>query len=316
MVLKNIAMGKTLQVIVQRDTLRYSLVSKVEKAEPARVCITAIAAGGRIFHFLPTDQVTLVYRDENQIWQWTNVHPGLAKLDGEIVHYFDVFDQGEEFNRRKSFRVEIDQDVKIGFYKTAGSFQKSAYPPLIEEEADENAPEADDLTYTYKEKIVSGVKKNVKYVLIPLDSAKPEEERGMIKDLSEVGLGIFTNFELKLDDSFFTSIESNYGTIDVKAKVVRSANSESPKYSFYYGCEFIQSDSRILKYLFDLQRQMIKKRREAEAAEKNYEKIRRERMAGKDGNARDGESADLRDVDEIGYNEKAKKGGRRKFFNR
>ena len=46
MLLENIALGKTLEVYVDRDGYRYRFVSKVEKTGVKRVCLPAIMAGG------------------------------------------------------------------------------------------------------------------------------------------------------------------------------------------------------------------------------------------------------------------------------
>ncbi len=51
MLLENIALGKTLEVYVDRDGYRYRLVSKVEKTGVKRVCLTAIMAGEERLNF-------------------------------------------------------------------------------------------------------------------------------------------------------------------------------------------------------------------------------------------------------------------------
>ncbi len=90
MLLENIALGKTMEIYVDRDGYRYRLVSKVEKTGVKKICLTAIMAGGRAFKFRPEDKIRLVYRSEDQMWEWLNVKAGLAKLDDEPVHYFGL----------------------------------------------------------------------------------------------------------------------------------------------------------------------------------------------------------------------------------
>ena len=47
MLLEKIPLGKTLEIIVEREDYRYRLISKVEDTNDRRVCVTAIASNGR-----------------------------------------------------------------------------------------------------------------------------------------------------------------------------------------------------------------------------------------------------------------------------
>ena len=134
MLLENIALGKTMEIYVDRDGYRYRLVSKVEKTGVKKICLTAIMAGGRAFKFRPEDKIRLVYRSEDQMWEWLNVKAGLAKLDDEPVHYFEIVNKGQSFNRRQAYRVTIDADIEIGFFQVPGNRQRLSYSPLVKEE--------------------------------------------------------------------------------------------------------------------------------------------------------------------------------------
>ena len=114
MLLENIALGKTMEIYVDRDGYRYRLVSKVEKTGVKKICLTAIMAGGRAFKFRPEDKIRLVYRSEDQMWEWLNVKAGLAKLDDEPVHYFEIVNKGQSFNRRQAYRVNIS--IRLSVY--------------------------------------------------------------------------------------------------------------------------------------------------------------------------------------------------------
>ena len=104
MLLENIPLGKTLEIFVDREDYRYRLVGKVEDTNEFRVCVTAISSSGRFFEFLPEDNVRIVYRDQNFMWEWDKVKAGLAKLEGFPVHYFQIVDKGKTFNRRNAYR--------------------------------------------------------------------------------------------------------------------------------------------------------------------------------------------------------------------
>ncbi|MDE6852256.1 MAG: hypothetical protein K2J67_07175 [Lachnospiraceae bacterium] len=102
MILEKLPLGKTLEIYIDREGYRYRLVSKVEDATGQRVCVTLIAANGRAFQFRDEDEIRIVYRDEDQIWEWPQVKGGLAKLEGTPVHYFDISNPGRSFNRRNA----------------------------------------------------------------------------------------------------------------------------------------------------------------------------------------------------------------------
>ena len=88
----------------------------------------------------------------------------------------------------------------------------------------------------------------------------------MIKDVSENGAGIYSDEELEIDDEIFFDIPSSYGNLSVKAVVVRKLKMQSidSRYDFYYGCMLTKTDRRLLRYIFELQRELLKKQREKE----------------------------------------------------
>ena len=198
MLLENIALGKTLEVYVDRDGYRYRLVSKVEKTGVKRVCLTAIMAGGRAFKFRPEDNIRLVYRSEDQMWEWLNVKAGLGKLDDEPVHYFEIVNKGQSFNRRQAYRVAIDADVDI---------------------------------------------------------------------------------VLEKDNRFYTRIPSDYGPLLVRCVVVRVDDQVkgNRKYRYYYGCIYEESDQKLIRYIYDIQRKQIQKQRDRREFESSVREIMKER---------------------------------------
>ncbi len=270
MLLEKIAIGKTLEIEVDREGYRYHLVSKVEKTGIIRVCVTAIKSNGITFNFRPKDEIRLVYRDEHQMWEWTKVKAGTMKLDGEMVHYFDIINKGQSFNRRNAFRVILDEDVDAGFFNVPGNPIKAASIPMVKEVQqiiyDEEGNEVEKSQITPD--MVGKLRVEKKEQVVPMTGVTKEYIHINIKDVSENGIGIFTNTKLNIDDGFFVGIPSSYGELLARAKVVRSVELKGDrKYRYYYGCTYTESDKRIILYIYDIQRKLIKKRKEKEEFE-------------------------------------------------
>ncbi len=111
MQIKEMILGRKLEILVDREGYQYRLVSKVEGTVENSVAVTLISAKGRVFHFKETDDVTIVYRGTERMWKWDHVKPGLARLEGVAVHTFSSKEQGEVYNRRESFRVQIGESL-------------------------------------------------------------------------------------------------------------------------------------------------------------------------------------------------------------
>lgn len=111
MQIKEMILGRKLEILVDREGYHYRLVSKVEGTIENSVAVSLISAKGRVFHFQETDDVTIVYRGTERMWKWDHVKPGLARLDGFAVHTFSSKEQGKIYNRRESFRVPIGESL-------------------------------------------------------------------------------------------------------------------------------------------------------------------------------------------------------------
>lgn len=111
MLIKEMVLGRKLEVLVDREGYNYRLVSKIEGTTDGTVAVSAIVAKGRMFHFEEGDNVTIVYRGEERMWKWEHVKPGLARLEGETVHTFSSREKGQVYNRRDSFRVPIGENL-------------------------------------------------------------------------------------------------------------------------------------------------------------------------------------------------------------
>ncbi len=265
MLLERIPIGKTLEIEVDREGYRYHLVSKVEKTGIIRVCVTAIKSNGITFNFRPKDEIRLVYRDENQMWEWTKVKAGTMKLDGDMVHYFDIVNKGQSFNRRNAYRVILDEDVEIGYFNIPENPIKAAKIPMVKEVqeilCDEDGNEIDKKQVTPD--MVGKLHVEKKERMVPMTGVTKEYIPVNIKDVSENGIGIFTNTKLNIDDGFFVGIPSSYGALLARAKVVRSVELKGNRqYRYYYGCTYTESDKRLILFIYDIQRKLIKKQKE------------------------------------------------------
>ena len=242
MLLENLAIGRSVEVYVDRGEYCYHLTSKVEETSAKRVYITLIATNTRVFEFRQEDKVRIVYRDGNQIWEWDNVKAGITKKYGTRMHYFDIADGGRSFNRRNAYRVNIDEEVMLGYYDQYGTTAKSADIQKFKLSDEASVPPA---------------------MLVP------NFVKGIVRDISATGVGICSNYEFSIDDAMFFSISSNYGKLPAKAKVVRKVevNPAKNKYSNYYGCLLLQTDNKLSRHIADIQREAIKVKKNKEEEE-------------------------------------------------
>lgn len=111
MQIKDMLLGKMLEILVDREGYHYRFVSKVEETAENAVAVSLIAVRGRVFHFEDTDDVSIVYRGTERMWKWEHVKAGVARLDGSPVHTFSSKNPGQVYNRRESFRVQIGESL-------------------------------------------------------------------------------------------------------------------------------------------------------------------------------------------------------------
>lgn len=111
MQIKDMIIGKMLEILVDREGYHYRFVSKVEGTAENAVAVTLIAAQGRMFHFVDTDDISIIYRGTERMWKWEHVKGGVARLEGVPVHTFSTKNPGQLYNRRESFRVPIGESL-------------------------------------------------------------------------------------------------------------------------------------------------------------------------------------------------------------
>lgn len=229
MQMENMKPGKPLELFVNREGYRYRLISKVEDASFGKVYISLIASGSRVFRFSHTDQIELIYKDGERMWKWSDVKGSIGSLDGEKVHCLESLKDGEVYNRREAFRVRLGLENTI----------TKLLPRKQGEEAEEDMGEGlSDEDY--------------EFIKVPC----------VIKDLSETGVGFYTNDKINIGTLIEMKLSTKEGIMKMVGNIVRTESGEFGKYREFYGCSFSRVDRNLRKYIFALQRQQLQRERE------------------------------------------------------
>lgn len=242
MVLGELKLGKQLEIFIKRDGYNYRIKSKIEDAIDGRVCVSLIASGNHVFEFLNTDEVDLVYQNEDRMWKWTNVKGGFTEIKGEMFHSFQSSEDGELYNRRNAFRVTMNQIVQIQ-YKDM--------------KTQESASQEEDQTYS---DLAKRLGLDIDSALEACYNIKTYEV--LARDISEVGFGFYANEVFSLQDEIAFEFESSVGTVRCEGQIVRFFESSHGQYQYYYGCRLTQSNRTLIKYVYEMQRQEIRRAKE------------------------------------------------------
>ena len=115
--------------------------------------------------------------------------------------------------------------------------------------------------------------------MVPMKEAVEKKVRGFVHDISETGMGFYSNELLEKDNSFYTRIPSDYGPLLVRCVVVRVDDQVkgNRKYRYYYGCIYEESDQKLIRYIYDIQRKQIQKQRDRREFESSVREIMKER---------------------------------------
>lgn len=228
MLMKEMKAGKPLELYIIRDGYRYRLTSKVEDTAPGKVFIPLIISRGKIFRFLDTDKLELIYKDNDKMWRWTDIKASLSTLENVKVHRLESTKEGEPYNRRSAFRVRLGQE----------HFATKLVP--------KNEVSGDFVEEDFEAGLWSG---DYEYVRIPC----------VIKDLSENGIGIYANDKLSIGALLEVRINTQEGEMKMLGKVVRADSGDFGKYKEFYGCTLLRTDRNLGKFLTIAQRQQLKK---------------------------------------------------------
>jgi len=230
----NLRPGKQIEITVERDKYIYHLSSTVEAIEDNHVIVTLIAGrGGTVFRFYPEDTITLIYRIEERLWQWKKVRAGIERLDGEMVHCFTVRDtKGESFNRRETYRVFIGEEVDVR--RRIPDFDRMKEYRLAHPEI-----------------------KDISALMMVAECYKTQVIPGIVKDLSETGVGLYSQEKLPDDAELHIMLPTEYGLVNCVCTPVRHAIEENSRYRYFYGCRVLTIGNNITKILNNIQRKQL-----------------------------------------------------------
>lgn len=236
--LESLKVGKGIEIYVTRAGYRYRLVSTIEEVGKDKIYITLITSGMKVFRFLDSDIVDILYRDGARMVQWLKVIGSIEILEGTKVHCFTSREDGVSFNRRKTYRVDIGEDIVTYLFRPEEEEENASSSALKEEEIDEYGNELGTITVM--------------------------EFEGYLKDLSENGAGFYTNEVLNIGDTVGFPLFTTFGAMYFKAEIVRHVEGHFGKYMEFYGCKFVRSNKNLGKYLFSLQRERLRKQRQGD----------------------------------------------------
>ena len=230
MYLKDLKAGKGLDIFITRDQFRYHLHSKIEGTSSGRVYITQISSGNIVFKFRRTDSVEIVYKERDRTWKWPDVKPGAGEFEEKPVHFFESFAEGDYFNRRDTFRVQIMKKVEM--------IRMTPVQSGVNVEDFEMDLPAIDLS-------MNGIEKTMGTVVV--------------KDISESGIGFYAAEEMKVGDKIRVYFETEFGKMSCEGLIVRSVENIWKQYRLFYGCAFNKTDKNLAKFIYEQQRIQLSK---------------------------------------------------------
>ncbi|MDO5293816.1 MAG: PilZ domain-containing protein [bacterium] len=228
MEMKELKLGRSIEILVTREDYKLHLISKLEDVCEDHISVTLIEGNGRKFIFKDTDQIEFIYKDDNRLYKFRHLKGAITVLDNTYVHSFYGPVEGESFNRRNAFRVFLGEENTF-------SWTGNGYEEILHE---------------YREKMEEANGERL-----------TKDCPCIIKDLSENGAGIFTNERLELSDFVSFELLTSLGKIRCIGKVVRVSNERQGMYRTLYGVQFTEVSNVISKYIFAVQRLQLKKTR-------------------------------------------------------
>lgn len=246
MLVNDMQIGKTLEILLIRDGYRYHFVSKIEGVAGSSVAVSLIATANRVFRFEEQDEITIVYRGVDRMWKWENAKGGVAKLDGYPVHTFTSRTEGKSYNRRESFRVPIgEQQLMKKIRKFSEQEQQEAVLKAQETEAKNNEDKKEEVPFEE---------------MIPFDA--------YLSDLSCTGAGLYTNEKLEIGSEICFELITNMGLISCRGTIIREADVFDRPFRHFYGCDFSKVTAGLDRYLTEKQRLILQRERGGETVRK------------------------------------------------
>lgn len=240
---ENLRLGAPLEIYINREGYNYKVVSKIEDVQPDRIGVSLIASRTKIFRFLETDVIDLVYRLEDKMWKWRNVRGDVAEIDGSMIHVFYLFSESEPYNRRNSFRLQMDEKVVI--------HHRVRDPIKLRKLIDNGAVRSQSVLKF--DKTLDAVKEDY-YRYVDYDC--------FMRDLSEEGAGFYCDEILEKGDEISFEFNTDFGMVSCEGIIVRTRQNSEGLFDNYYGCKFTETSGNLAKYLYDTQRKLLQKKRQ------------------------------------------------------
>lgn len=231
-----------LQIHINRGGYHFEVTSKIRQAGPGYVSVTRLGSRTQVFEFRKTDVVEIIYREEDKdrLWKWKNVEAILISEEEGQFHRFISFKEGESFNRRDNYRVFIGEKVILHYLvnNTKNLEKMQDLEELSSHMAFDYDVDAEELKRDW-------------YRYLSCDA--------LLHNISESGIGFYTNQLLEKGDQFAFEVETDAGKIDCKGIIVRKSEKGLDSFSYYYGGKVVESSGNMAKYIYDLQREQLKK---------------------------------------------------------
>lgn len=251
MKVEEMKIGRAVDILILREGFKYRLGSKIEEVKKDIVYVSLITSKGRVFHFEETDEIVVIYKTDTRLFKWNKVRGGIDQLDGDRVHILKLPGEGKPYNRRDSFRVPVDESAVFSRYVMKEKVTQA------EIDVAKMKLEAHKAAYVTAE----GKEPTEPITLLPEEDPRYEKKQftGLIKDISESGVGMYTNEKLEIGSEVTFELFTSFGKMKFYADVMRVVDERRNAFNLYYGCSFTKSDKDLPRYLVEIQRIQLKK---------------------------------------------------------
>ncbi|MBQ9119112.1 MAG: hypothetical protein IJY09_03520 [Lachnospiraceae bacterium] len=243
MFIRNVKLGRPLEIYINRDGYNYKVISKIEEVAEDHICVTLIASKNRVFMFKSTDVVDIVYREDEKMWKWKSVKGSVMTLDGEKFHCFTTKAEGESYNRRNAYRVYVGEKLVVKYMvHDMDKLKKLKDNEALHSQQIFNYDAGADV--------------------LKEDCYRYVDCNAFLKDISELGAGFYMDQELLPGDEIMFEYETEFGTIGGTARVVRKLASRRSSFLYYYGTRLMETTGNLTQYIYSMQRKQLKRAKE------------------------------------------------------
>ena len=235
MKLCEVKVGEKLEIIITRNGSSYRTNSKIEYADEKFIGVTPITGNYGLLRFEETDEVDLIYYNEDKYWKWSNVKAGTARRkDGSRLHVFLSLEDAQKVNRRTQFRFEIGTEITMKY---------EVLKSLVQEE---NTVQSDTPTL------------DLENVFMNMEDRYDEYEcRGYLKDLSEGGASVESDVLIEKGSFIKFVIESEIGEVFLRGVILRAKEDKHGYFDYTYGISFVETSKNYLQYFYLQQRKQL-----------------------------------------------------------